>query len=107
MPSEKFLGSRQVYHTKDGKVKVNPDSVKSSGNAFDGHINRNIRLALALIDLSLPTIEIVEQTETNDLLEITWRVNGCHTLNEARAIINGAATPVLMGEGFCNYRSPA
>ena len=48
-PSDKFLGSRQIYKTKEGKIRINPDSIQN--NQHDGHINRNIRLALALIDV--------------------------------------------------------
>ena len=56
---------------------------------YDGHINRNIRLALSFIELSKPYIEIVNFTEVNEHeVEITWKVNGCHTLNEAKVIIN-------------------
>lgn len=101
MPSERFLGSRLAYKTKDGRIKINADSVKD--RQHDGHINRNIRLALALIDLTLPTIEIVSSTTEGDSVDITWRVNGCYALNEARAIINGVAKSVLEGEGRCNY----
>jgi hypothetical protein len=32
MPSERFLGGRQVYQTKDGRSRVNKDSVITIGN---------------------------------------------------------------------------
>ena len=43
-------------------------------------------MALALLDLSKPHIEIVNITSLNDTTtRVTWKVNGCHTINEARA----------------------
>ena len=39
--------------------------------------------------MSKPYIDIVRfEEKSNDKVIITWRVNGCYTLNEARAIIN-------------------
>lgn len=43
-------------------------------------------MALALLDLSKPHIEIVNITSLNDsTTRVIWKVNGCHTINEARA----------------------
>lgn len=51
----------------------------------DGHVNRNIRIALALMDMSRPHIEIVSIKEVNEsTTRLTWKVNGCHTIDEAR-----------------------
>jgi hypothetical protein len=75
-------------------------------NLFDGHVNRNIRLALALIDMVQPSIEIVSEDVNTKADEVTliWRVNGCYQLNQARATI-GTSEPhnVLPSPGHCNY----
>jgi hypothetical protein len=43
------------------------------GGKYDGHINRNIRLAVATIDLSRPYINIVNYKDIgNDKIEVTW-----------------------------------
>lgn len=66
--------------------KVAPESVLEINGEHDGHVNRNIRIALALLDLSQPHIEIVNITSLNETTtRVLWRVNGCHTINEARA----------------------
>jgi len=65
------------------------ESVFSSDGNVDGHINRNIRIAMTIIEMSKPYIEVVSYVEKDDeKIEITWRVNGCFTLNEARFIVN-------------------
>jgi len=71
---------------------VNTSSVLDFNSPTDGHVNRNIRLALALIDLSKPSIEIVSYSssdESGEKITVKWRVNGCHTLEEAYALVNG------------------
>ena len=46
-------------------------------------------MALALLDLSKPHIEIVNITSLNDsTTRVIWKVNGCHTINEARALFS-------------------
>jgi hypothetical protein len=82
-PPEYLLGSRLV--TKGLKMSVNPDSVQEINGEYDGHVNRNIRIALAMLDMSKPHIEIVNITNDEALASVTWRVNGCHTIDEARA----------------------
>jgi hypothetical protein len=49
-PSERLLGSRQISKDNEGRVIVESDSVKGRGNMYDGHINRNIRLVLELLE---------------------------------------------------------
>lgn len=86
------MGKRLIQKAgaADGNMKIKKESVHEMNGKYDGHINRNIRLALATIDLSRPYIQIVDyQNLANDKVEVTWQVNGCHTLNEARAIVNG------------------
>lgn len=84
-----------------GKFRINPESIMKHGNKYDGHINRNIRLALSLIDQSKPYIEVVSfnQSRESDALTVTWKVNGCKTLNEARVIVNGGTPKSVLPEG--------
>ena len=87
-------------------MRVNPESVLKYNSEFDGHINRNIRLAIAMIDTAKPYIEIVKTKESEEKIEITWQVNGCFKLNEARIVINGTAGKSLITkdhDGRCNY----
>ncbi|CDW79494.1 zinc carboxypeptidase family protein [Stylonychia lemnae] len=105
-PDEKTLGSREVSHHRDGRFKISKESVHDQNSIFDGHINRNIRLALAIIDLSKPYIDIVSYKELeNNQVELIWKVNGCHTLNQARTIINGVKEEMIEAGASttCNY----
>lgn len=82
-----------------------------SNNEFDGHINRNIRLALGLIDASRASIEVVSinKSASDENLTVTWQVNGCKSLNEARVSVNGHLGENLIppgSVGHCNYLSP-
>ena len=45
---------------EEGNFQVMTDTVQSTDNeaGFNGHINRNIRLAMAMIDMSKPYIFI-------------------------------------------------
>lgn len=93
--------------SEEGRVK--PESVTSQRNEFDGHINRNIRLALALIDLVKPYIEVVNYIVSTEDVTLEWRVNGCFKLNQARVTVgNREPTFVLPTNqsGFCNYMGP-
>jgi hypothetical protein len=54
-PPENFLGRRLVSKSSS-RLRIKPDSVMQANNEFDGHINRNIRLTLSLIDSSKPSI---------------------------------------------------
>lgn len=112
-PNQKYLGGRQVQQMpsvvngeQTTKMRVNPESILEYNSLFDGHVNRNIRLALALIDLSKPYIEITSYKESDGKVEITWQVNGCYKLNEARIVVNGVEGESLIPkgkEGRCNY----
>ena len=57
-PPETYLGRRMVSRP-GSKLRVKTESVMEANNEFDGHVNRNIRVALSLIDLSKPSIEVV------------------------------------------------
>jgi hypothetical protein len=64
MPDQDTLGSREV-HPKFGRV--HKESVFAVNSKHDGHVNRNIRLAIALIDMSKPHIEIVNITNSSSV----------------------------------------
>lgn len=79
---------------------------------YDGHINRNIRVAMALIDMTKPYIDMISYniTPQEDKQNITFQVNGCKTLNEVRVVYkNGTLAEQLLPTlannktGFCNY----
>ena len=65
-PPEYLLGSRLVSSGKSLYKAVKPDSVLEINGEHDGHVNRNIRIALAMLDLSQPHIEIVNITSFNE-----------------------------------------
>ena len=50
---------------------------------FDGHINRNIRLATAMIDMSKPYINVerITRGSKDDELDISFVVSGCAEIN--------------------------
>jgi len=52
-----MLGSRLVAKdSSSSKLLVQRESIDGHNTQFDGHINRNIRASLALIDMSKPYI---------------------------------------------------
>mmetsp|Transcript_34259 Transcript_34259/g.25327 ORF Transcript_34259/g.25327 Transcript_34259/m.25327 type:complete len:180 (-) Transcript_34259:927-1466(-) len=81
IPNESFLGGRSSYRHSNGQLLIQGDSITSIGlDGYDGYINRNIRLSLAIIDASKPYILItgvVPLNEEGTLFEVEWKVNGC------------------------------
>ena len=63
-------------------------------NLYDGHINRNIRAAMALIDLSKPYIWIKRATHIvkTDQVEVLFTVNGCINITEVNVYVNADTT---------------
>jgi hypothetical protein len=59
-PPEDLLGSRLIKG-----ATVLKQSVMERNGQHDGHVNRNIRIALALIDLAQPQIEVIEVKPLN------------------------------------------
>ena len=65
---------------EEGDFQVMTDSVQSTDPeaGFNGHINRNIRLAMALIDMSKPYIFIERilslKIEGEDMLQIEFKL---------------------------------
>ena len=54
-------------------MKISKESIHEKNGKYDGHINRNIRLALAIIDLTKPYIQVIDYKDAgNDKIEITW-----------------------------------
>lgn len=107
-PREDFLGSRLIA---SASKTVQKQSVLEKNGEHDGHVNRNIRIALALLDMVLPQIEVVEVKAINETSQrVTWRVNGCHSINQAHVLIHNATDnstyeeDLLNRQGtFCNY----
>lgn len=85
-PDEKTLGKRLV----SGKMSWPDQKVSGiwnyrSSDQLNGHINRNIRLIYALLELVDPFIEVVStrQLSTGEL-KVFWQLTGCaHYINRA------------------------
>ena len=69
-PNEKTYGSREIISGANGDYQVTRSSIedRSESNGYDGHINRNIRLAITMIDMAKPYIKVtsVEKAEGLD-----------------------------------------
>lgn len=65
-PPEHLLGSRMVSNSKGLFKSVQPESINEINGDYDGHVNRNIRIAMSLIDMTQPHIEVVNITNIND-----------------------------------------
>ena len=59
-------------------------------NLYDGHINRNIRAAMALIDLSRPYIWVKRATRIikTGQVEVLFTINGCINITEVNVAVN-------------------
>ena len=90
----------------NGSFQVRRASIedREEAHGFDGHINRNIRLAMALIDMAKPYLSVarVEELE-GGRREITFTVNGCAWINEVSYSINGQQKQVQATTGNCNH----
>lgn len=99
--------------TKFIDFQVLPSSVqdKSKDAEYDGHINRNIRLAMALIDMTKPYILIERiisiKVEGNDMLQIEFKLNGCIDVQEVFFTRNGVKETIDSTDAYCNYNLPA
>ena len=75
---------------------------------FDGHINRNLRLATSMIDMSKPYIYVnaIKQVEgVSHVFEISFVVNGCGSINKVFVERNGSRRNVAT-RGYCNHNLP-
>jgi hypothetical protein len=76
----------------------------------NGHINRNIRASMSLIDMAKPYLvidSIVEDKNKVDTIEVTFKINGCVTANDVSAKLNGQSSRVFSdsasGVDYCNH----
>ena len=74
-----------------------PSSIMSQGfnDGLNGLINRNLRLAMTMIDMSKPYIALQDlrkiKIEGKDVLKIEFRLNGCVNITEVSYSINNTA----------------
>ena len=115
----------EVYEVEaiDG-LQVIPDSVrnKTLDAGFDGHINRNIRLAMTLIDMSKPYIMVDRifkiKIDGLDQLQIEFKLYGCVNVTNVSYTVNDTETVLfelpsipapdvdLSSLRYCNYLIP-
>lgn len=73
-------------------------------NRFDGHINRNLRLATAMVDMSKPYIYVLKVTRNNEdsgRATVRFSVNGCASIDEVSSRFNGGEKQILSTKGEC------
>ena len=104
-PRESTYGSREV--ADDGQVLRSSIEDREQSHGFDGHMNRNIRLAMTMIDMSKPYVYVqgIEEIENGgkDLhYLVSFTVNGCATINEVSYTLNSHDRQVLAYTGYCN-----
>ena len=83
-------------------------------NLYDGHINRNIRAAMALIDLSRPYIWVKRATRIikTGQVEVLFTINGCINITEVNVTVNDNTTDTIhtlaniTDETYCNHLVP-
>jgi hypothetical protein len=74
-PDEKELGKRVIKrHNATSEIThISSESILDNSKQYDGYINRNIRLSLALIDSSSPYIKIVSvRNDVGHTHKISW-----------------------------------
>ena len=80
-------------------------------NLYDGHINRNIRAAMAMIDLTKPYIWVTRATyiKETDQVEVKFKINGCINITEVSVAVNSSSNYILANatdETYCNHLIP-
>ena len=84
-------------------------------NLYDGHINRNIRAAMAMIDLTKPYIWVTRATyiKETDQVEVKFKINGCINITEVSVVVNGGSSDAenyllanATDETYCNHLVP-
>ena len=106
-PPEATYGAREVE--TDSYERTDLQSILSNDQKFNGHINRNIRAILALVDSAKPYVEIVGVKETSDnKVEVTFQVNGCSEINALKVVQNNqpqsfTSSPPMQPLGYCNW----
>ncbi len=57
--------------------------IREPGSVHDGNIPRNIRLALAMIDMAIPYVRDIEAAPHNDsFISVSWKIGGALHVNE-------------------------
>ncbi len=102
-PSESTLGSVEGI-----KEKGNTFNNNSKGTSKDGHVSRNIRICLALLDMTIPSIWDIKELKEQDGLHVKWMVHGALKVDETyiqyeytddKGATLTKKTEVLTGEG--------
>jgi hypothetical protein len=100
-PDENSYGSRDITAERDGSVMIAPDSIYSKVDLkTNGHINRNIRAAMTMIDMAKPYVVVISVTEgtsssssststRSGSAKVTFKINGCRTLDSVTIRIDG------------------
>jgi len=57
------------------------DATRKECKAKDGHVPRNMRICLSLIDLAAPYVNIKKIDHKGDSVDIDWKVGGSVTVN--------------------------
>ena len=77
---------------------------------YDGHINRNIRLAMAMIDMTKPYIMVDRilsiKIDGEDFLQIEFKLNGCVSIEEVSYHLNGVKELIDSTDSYCNHLVP-
>ena len=115
-PSTALYGGRQIYKETDDSedFRVLRSSIYDfiPYNLFDGHINRNIRAAISMIDLTAPYIWLTRGTyiEVTNQVEVAFKVNGCIDITEVSVIVNGETAQLASATDevdiYCNHLVP-
>ena len=97
-PYESTYGSREVDKAS---------SISGRNRKGDGHINRNLRASMALIDMAKPYIKVTQSKQTKTQIDLKFIVKGCITVDSAKVVVKSGDEVLFtkdMGKGNCNYR---
>ena len=79
------------------------------GSQSNGNINRNIRAALALIDMTKPYIQVnnAKFLQGSQQVEINFQINGCINITEVSVAVNDEQTIIATeaDNNTCNYKT--
>lgn len=103
-PPENSYGQRNVVTLTSNKTFTDLASVLSSESKYNGHINRNIRVQLALIDMAKPYVQITQVTQLKSgQMEVKFQINGCTKIDSVTASVNQTSALISQTTGFCNW----
>lgn len=66
--------------------KLNENEIKKCQN-MDGHIPRNIRVALNMIDMAAPYVHVSNKEIRDNKLDIEWKVGGSKHVNDTELFV--------------------